>query len=138
MPFREAFLSALDLYHENSHAAALMIRIPEIQITPCSTAPPLTWASMKCPANARNTPRQKISSECCPHRISGRSQGDFNPGQSLGRNRTVMAASARKCANRSTSRSVLSIGYIHCSSQRGIKGLNCGTYQVMVTQNAAN
>src|ERR1700730_8983302 len=134
----EALLSAKRLYHEITHATAHMIRIPEILITKCIPAPPETSASTKCPANARNTPRQKISSECCPHRISGRSQGDFKPGQSLGRKGTVTAASARKCANLSTSRSVLLMGYIHCSSQRGIRWLSCGKYQVSVTQNAAN
>src|SRR6202165_2840536 len=117
----EALLSATCLYHEITHATAHMIRIPEILIMKCIPAPPETSASTKCPANARNTPRQKISSECCPHRISGRSQGDFNTGQSFGRKRTGMADSARKCAKRSTSRSVLLIGYIHCSSRRGMK-----------------
>src|ERR1700720_1744846 len=134
----EALLSATRLYHEMTQATAHMIRIPEILIRKCIAAPPETSASTKCPANARNTPRQKISRECCPHRISGRSQGDFSPGQSFGRKRTVRAASARKCANRSTSRSVLSIGYIHCSSRRGITWPNCGMYQVSVTKNAAN
>jgi len=49
-----------------------------------------------------------------PHRISGRNQGDFSPGQSLGRNRTVMAASGQEVHDtRSTSRSVLvRFGYI--------------------------
>ena len=109
------------MYHEITHAIPDIMTIPEILIMKCSPAPPEISASTKCPANARNTPRQKISSECCPHRISGRSQGDFNPGQSLGRKRTVIAASARKCANRSTSRSVLLMGYIHCSTRRGIR-----------------
>src|SRR5258708_10986738 len=131
-------LSTTPLYHENNHAAALITMIPETLITKCIPAPPATSASTKCPANARNTPRQKISRECWPHRISGRSQGDFNPAQFLGRKRTVRAASARKCAKRSTSRSVLLMGYIHCSIKRGIKWLNCGTYQVSVTQNAAS
>src|ERR1700676_3215891 len=135
---RGALLSAECLYHEITQATAHMIRIPEILTTKCSAAPPLISASTKCPANARNTPRQKISSECCPHRISGRNQGDFNPDQSFGRKRTVMAASARKCANLSTSRSVLLIGYIHCSTRRGTRWPSCGKYQVMVMQNAAN
>src|SRR4030081_970025 len=135
---RDALLSAECLYHEINHAIADMMRIPEILISKCIAAPPETSASTKCPANARNTPRQKISRECWPHRINGRSQGDFSPGQSLGRKRTVMAASARKCAKRSTSRSVLLIGYIHCSTRRGSRWPSCGKYQVMVTQNAAN
>src|SRR6202140_240462 len=135
---RDPLLSAECLYHENSHAAADIIRIPETLITKCNPAPPDISASRKCPPNARNTPRQKISSECWPHRISGRSQGDVSPGQSFGRKRTVTAASARKCANLSTSRSVLLMGYIHCSSRRGIRWLSCGRYQVSVTQNAAN
>src|ERR1700738_2699825 len=136
--FRDALLSAECLYHEITHAIADMMRIPEILITKCIAAPPEISASRKCPAKARNTPRQKISRECWPHRISGRSHSDFSPGQSFGRKRTVIAASARKCANLSTSRSVLLIGYIHCSSQRGIRKLSCGKYQVSVTQNAAN
>ena len=37
-------------------------------------------------------PRQKISSECWPHRITGRSQRERSPLQSLGKNRTVIAA----------------------------------------------
>src|SRR5437660_260142 len=135
---RGAFLSATCLYHEITPAIPDMIRIPQILIMKCSQAPPEISASRKCPAKARNTPRQKISSECCPHRINGRSQGDFNPAQSFGRKRTVIAASARKCANLSTSRSVLLIGYIHCSIRRGIRWLSCGRYHVSVTQNAAN
>src|SRR6185437_2816707 len=57
---REALLSAECLYHENSHAAPDMIRIPEILTTKCSPAPPEPSARMKCPEHARNTPRQKI------------------------------------------------------------------------------
>src|SRR4030081_2232106 len=135
---RDALLSAECLYHEITHAMALMMRIPEMLMKKCIAAPPEISASTKCPANARNTPRQKISSECWPHRISGRSQGDFSPDQSFGRKRTVTAASARKCANLSTARSVLLIGYIHCSMRRGTTWPSCGRYQVIVTQNAAN
>src|SRR4051812_41841760 len=134
---RVPLLPTTPLYHENSHAAAVIMMIPETLITKCIPAPPDTSASTKWPAKARNTPRQKISSECCPHRISGRSHGDFSPGQFRGRKRTVIAASARKCANRSTSRSVLLIGYIHCSMRRGTTCGSCGRYQVSVTQNAA-
>src|SRR3979490_1606243 len=93
---RDALLSAECLYHEITHAIADMMRIPERLTTKCIAEPPEISASTKCPANARNTPRQKISSECCPHKISGRSQGDFNPGQSFGRKRTGMAARASK------------------------------------------
>src|SRR6202022_5067774 len=118
---RDALLSAECLYHEMIQATAHMIRIPEILITKCSAAPPEISARTKCPAKGRNTTRQKISRECCPHRISGFSQGDFSPGQSLGRKRTVTAASARKCAKRSTSRSVLLIGYIHSSIRFGFR-----------------
>ena len=66
----------------------------------------------KWPRNERKMPRQKISSECWPHRIIGLRTGDFSYGQSAGMNRTVTTASATKCANRSTSILVLSIGYI--------------------------
>src|SRR4051812_629476 len=68
--------SATLLYHENSQAAAVMMMIPETLTTKCIPAPPETSARTKCPAKARKTPRQKTSSECCPHRISGRSHGD--------------------------------------------------------------
>src|SRR4029078_4596190 len=130
-------LSAECLYHENSHAAEDMIRIPEILITKCNPAPPESSTSRKCPANARNTPRQKISSECWPQRINGRIQGDLSGGQFFGMKRTVTAASARKCAKRSTSRSVLLMGYIHCSRRLGSRKLSCGMCQVSVTKKEA-
>ena len=44
---------------------------------------------MNWPAKAKNTPRQKISSECCPQRIAGRRYGDFSQGQSRGMKCTV-------------------------------------------------
>ena len=69
-----------------------------------------TSVNTKWPANDRNTPRQKISSECCPHTIAGQNTGDFSAGQSRGTNHTVITASDRKCRMRSTSRLVLSIG----------------------------
>src|SRR5207342_1063988 len=100
----DAPLSAECLYHEINHAIPHMIRIPQMLISACSAAPPDISASTKCPAKARKTPRQNISSECWPHRINGRSQRDFSPDQSRGRKHTVIAASARKCAKRSTSR----------------------------------
>ena len=112
-------LSADRLYHEITHAMPDMIRMPNRLTRKCITAPPAISARTKWPAKARNTPRQNISSECWPQRINGRSQTDFRGGQSLGRKRTVSAASARKWANRSTSRSVLLIGYIHFSSHFG-------------------
>src|SRR5262249_18080912 len=81
----DAFLSAEVLYHEINHAMADIMTIPAMLTMKCMTAPPEISASTKCPANARNTPRQKISSECWPQRMSGRNQRDFNPGQSFGR-----------------------------------------------------
>ena len=92
----DAPLSAECLYHEITHATPHMMRIPARLTSACSAAPPETSASTKCPAKARKTPRQNISSECWPHRINGRSQGDFSPGQSLGRKRTVSAAKRQK------------------------------------------
>src|SRR5690242_18583936 len=91
---------------------------------------------MNWPANAKNTPRQKISSECCPQRIAGCKYGDLSHGQSRGMKYTVTAASARKWAKRSTSRLVLSIGYIQSLSQIGTKRRSGSTYQVKVTKNA--
>src|SRR5262249_48751223 len=107
-----ASLSAERLYHEITHALPDMITMPPKLIGTCITGPPPTSAKTKWPAKARNTPRQNISRECWPQRIKGRSQIDFNGGQSFGRKRTTIAASARKCAKRSTSRSVLLTGYI--------------------------
>ena len=60
--------------------------------------------------NARATPRLNISSERCPHRIMGQSHRELKPGHPAGTKRTAITASARKCANRSMSRSVLLIG----------------------------
>src|SRR5262249_35642222 len=65
--------------------------------------------------------------------MAGRRYDDFSNGQSRGMKRTVTAASARKWANRSTSRLVLSIGYIHSLSQIGTKRPSGSIYQVSVT-----
>src|SRR3954464_2820961 len=92
---RVPLFAATSLYHENIHAAADMMMIPEILITKCVPGPPDTSASTKSPQEARNTPRQKNSSECWPHRIKGRGQGDFNPGKSLDDERFVIAGEAR-------------------------------------------
>src|SRR5262249_25962176 len=100
MPFF-ASLSADRLYHEITHAMPDMIMMPATLTRSCIQAPPETSARTKWPAKARNTPKQNISRECWPQRIKGRSQIDFRGGQSLGRKRTVIAASARKCAKRS-------------------------------------
>ena len=48
----------------------------------CSSSPPENSVMMNWPAKARNTPRQKISSECWPQRTAGSKNGDFKPGQS--------------------------------------------------------
>ena len=69
-----------------------------------------TSVNTKWPAKARNTPRQKVSSECCPHTIAGQNTRDRNTGQSRGTNHSVITASDKKCRMRSTSRLVLSIG----------------------------
>ena len=91
---------------------------------------------MNCPAKAKNTPRQKISNECWPQTIAGCRNGDFSPGQSRGTKRTVTAAKARKCAKRSTSRLVLSIGYIQSLNHCGTKRASGSTYQVSVMAKA--
>ena len=109
------------LYHDIRSAVATIITMP-IRLMPiCTSGPPDHSLMMNCPANAKNTPRQKISSECWPQRMAGCSNGNFKAGQSRGTNRTVTAASARKCAKRSTSRLVLSIGYIQSLSHVGTK-----------------
>ncbi len=61
-------------------------------------------------AKDKNTPRQKISSECRPQTIAGRSAGDFSAGQSFWiRLKTVMTANDGKCRMRRTSYLALSI-----------------------------
>src|ERR1700690_473841 len=122
------------LYQVFSQATAVIIVIPQKAARKCRPRPAEVSMRMKYPTNARNTPRQKISSECCPHRINGRSQRDFSPGHPGGTHRTVIAASAAKCANLRISRSVLLMGYIHCSSRRGIKKPSWGKYHVIVIE----
>ena len=76
---RDGPLAATRLYHENSHAAE-DIRIIPVRLTrKCIRAPPAISASTKCPANARKMPRQKISSECWPHRIERTQPGRSQP-----------------------------------------------------------
>src|SRR4029077_21120459 len=110
---------SIPLYHDSRLAAAIMSKIPNRLTDVCSSGPPENWVMMNWPAKARNTPRQKISSECWPQRTAGSKNGDFKPGQSRGTKRTVTAASARKWAKRRTSRLVLSMGYSRSLSQVG-------------------
>src|SRR5271169_6560500 len=124
------------LYHDIRLAVATMIRMPAKLMSACTTGPPDHSLIMNCPAKAKNTPRQKISNECWPHTIAGCRNGDFSAGQSRGTKRTVTAASARKCAKRSTSRFVLSIGYIQSLNHCGTKRCSCSIYQVMVMAKA--
>src|SRR5262249_21698282 len=98
------------LYHVISPAAAIIIRIPNRLTKACNQKAAETSTIAKWAAKDRNTPRQKISSECCPQTIGGHSHQVLSSGQSRGTNHTVTTAKARKCANRSTSRLTLSIG----------------------------
>src|ERR1700688_4483845 len=100
----------MTLYHEIKTAAATMMAIPEMLTITWVRTRLDTSVNTKWPANDRNTPRQKIPSECCPHTIAGHNTHDFSAGQSLGTSHTVITASERKCRIRSTSRFVLSIG----------------------------
>src|SRR5271170_3984587 len=94
------------LYHESRLAAAIIMKMPNTLIAVCSSGPPEDSAMMNWPAKARNTPRQKTSSECWPQTMAGQRIADFRPGQWRGTKSTVTDASARKCANRRTSRLV--------------------------------
>ena len=87
-----------------------MIRMPTALTRSCIQKAPDTSTMAKWAAKDRNTPRQKISSECWPQTITGHAQRDLSDGQSRGMNYTVTTASARKCAKRRTSRLTLSIG----------------------------
>jgi hypothetical protein len=52
------------LYHDIRLAVAIIMIMPNALTAVCSSGPPEDSAIMNCPAKARNTPRQKISSEC--------------------------------------------------------------------------
>src|SRR5262245_1863715 len=99
------------LYHEINAAAAHIMAMPRALTRTWTITASDSSLKTKCPANDRKIPRQKISRECCPHRMAGRNQTDCNPGQSEGMKRIVSAARARKCVIRNTSRLILSIGY---------------------------
>src|SRR5262249_13783037 len=86
------------LYQVKRPATATMTIMPSPLSTNCIHTAPDTSTMAKWAAKDKNTPRQKISSECCPHTIGGQSQRDLSPGQSRGKKRTVTTASARKCA----------------------------------------
>src|SRR5262245_61819798 len=98
------------LYHPSRPATATMTTIPTPLATNWTQTALDTSTIAKCAAKDRNTPRQKISSECWPQTMDGQAHHDFSNGQSRGTNRTVSTASARKCAKRRTSRLTLSIG----------------------------
>src|SRR3954468_12960472 len=74
------------LYHVMRAAAAIIIRMPNKLISTCIQTAPEISTMAKWPAKARNTPKQKISSECCPHRIAGYSAQELSVGQVRGTN----------------------------------------------------
>ena len=98
------------LYQETSAAAATMMTMPLALTATCISSRLDTSVNTKWPAKDRNTPRQKVSSECWPQTIAGQNTGDFSAGQARGTNQTVITASEKKCSMRSTSRLVLEIG----------------------------
>src|SRR6266849_7170850 len=98
----------IESYQEISRATPIITAIPSALTSICIATPAAMSTVAKWPAKARTIPRPNISSECCPTRMSGRSTGDASIRQSRGTNRTTSAASARKCANRSRSRLLLS------------------------------
>ena len=74
LPRDPGLRSSTRLYHDISAAAAIMIRMPDdADQRSASRSRPKSRPSRNAPAKARNTPRQKISSECWPHRIAGQS-----------------------------------------------------------------
>ena len=87
-----------------------MIAIPAALTTSCAMTAPLYWVKTQWAENDSKTPRQKIGSECSPHKVSGRNDRDFSGGQSRGIRSWTTTASARKWVKRNISRSVLSIG----------------------------
>src|SRR5580698_7395351 len=131
----EGLRPSITLYHDIRFAVPVMINMPARLIATWTSGPPEYSLMMNCPAKARNTPRQKISRECCPHIMAGRRIGHLRPGQSRGTKRTVTVAKARKCAKRRTSRLVLSIGYIQSLSQLGTKRPRGSTYHVITIAN---
>src|SRR5215472_16997104 len=95
---RDPELRSARLYHLNRPATATMTTMPSPLSRNCIHTAPETSTMAKWAAKDKNTPRQKISSECCPHAIGAHSQRDFNPVQSRGVNHSVTTASARKWA----------------------------------------
>src|SRR3984957_1265051 len=83
------------LYHEIRAAVAIIITMPKKLAATCMAMPSLISTMAKCAANDRNTPRQKISSECWPHKIAGRNHKERNPGQWRGISRIVTTARLR-------------------------------------------
>src|SRR5262249_29235696 len=61
---RGAFLPSTFLYHDIRAAVATIATIPKTLITTCIARPSDISTMAKCPMNDRNTPEQKISSEC--------------------------------------------------------------------------
>src|SRR5438477_8415021 len=59
------------LYHVINAAVPIITRIPSTLITTCIHNAPVISIKAKWPEKARNTPRQKISSECWPHKMAG-------------------------------------------------------------------
>src|SRR5262249_12482114 len=59
------------LYHIIRAAVPIIITIPNALITISIQIAPDTSTIAKWPAKARKMPKQKISRECCPHRMAG-------------------------------------------------------------------
>ena len=68
---------SMTLYHDIRLAVAIMIRMPNRLMAVWISGPPDHSLMTNCPAKAKNTPRQKISSECWPQRMAGCRNGDF-------------------------------------------------------------
>ena len=66
--------------------------MPNTLIRTCIQIAPEISTMAKWPANARKTPRQKISSECWPQMIAGSNNQELSTGQVRGTNRTVSTA----------------------------------------------
>src|SRR5215831_3692632 len=61
---RGAFFPSMFLYHDISAAVATIATMPRTLTRTCMAMPSEISTMAKCPAKDRNTPKQKISSEC--------------------------------------------------------------------------
>src|SRR5579871_31700 len=118
------------LYHAINAAAVTITAMPTKLTKICIAIRLETSVSTKWAEKERKTPRQKISSECWPHKISGRAQFERRNFASKGTKRMTRIAMARKWKSRQPESPVLSSGRIISQPGRrpvipGNSQLNC-------------